>query len=131
MDKSLSGTVTSHLMTIDLEQERTLSSCDLMRIRQSSDHNSRPPKYQSKCMGINTIGQNICGQGGTSVVSEWYMVCQVVCLLDVGHWPALWGQVDGGQVDGGHLGGGHDEDMILRGHNVTSFTGCSTGPPNM
>ena len=78
MDKSLSGTVTSHLMTIDLEQERTLSSCDLMRIRQSSDHNSRPPKYQSKCMGINTIGQNICGQGGTSVVSE------------CGTWHAKW-----------------------------------------
>ena len=46
------------LMTKDLQQYGALYSWDLVRTRlsMSSDHNSRPPKYLSKCMGINTTG---------------------------------------------------------------------------
>ena len=46
---------------------------------------------------VQTYGQG----GGTILVSESYLVCQVVLLSD-------GSQYYGGQVGGGHLGGGHD-----------------------
>ena len=49
---------------------------------------------------------------GVDLVSDRYLVCQVVRLPDGGQHC---------QVGGGHLGSNHDDDIILSGRNITSI----------